>query len=106
MTAEDAIKQLNATDKEDKPVEKEWTLGNGSSGALALGSQWFCIWLCLFAFQLGAYVKFGMIEIVGRGFIACAWLLFFWACVHVRYQPKCTLKCSPDCSYCERQRSK
>ncbi len=95
-----------STNKEDRPVEKEWMLGDGSKYAMEMGIMWFNFWLLVFVVQLIAYIKWGMTEAVGRSFIACAWLLFFWACVHVRYRPKCTLKCSPDCSYCERQRSK
>jgi hypothetical protein len=95
-----------STDKkpEDAPVEKGWTLGDGGKSAQEVGIIWFTIWMCFFAAQLCCYIKWGMIEPIGRGFIACAWLLFFWACVHVRYTQKGRLKCQPDCGYCERKR--
>ena len=99
-TGVDGVNALNATDKkpEDKPIEKERTLGDGNKGALEMGTSWFCTWLLVFTGVLCSYTYFGMISWVGRGFIACAWLLFFWACVHVRYAPKPVVQC-PRCQY-------
>ena len=94
-----------STNKEDKPVEKEWTFGDGSRADMNTGWSMLGWWFFTFCIWLVCFIWFGMISYVSRGLIGCVALFFIWACVCIRYAPKYELRCSPDCSYCERKRS-